>query len=143
MAFSQRPHACVRLRPSGTRESNKSSKSLQSLGGRFDPRGGRLRTALTTGWSSHPAGDRRWQLPCSSRPRPRATCIHGHRHYLGHWLRPSTASGLTSVTGHVLPRPQALPRARATSIHGLRPYFVFRWRVGRRHTVYIYCSIAS
>ena len=47
--------------------------------------------------SSHPAGDRRWQLPCSSRPRPRATCIHGHRHYLGHWLRPSTAGCVLEV----------------------------------------------
>ena len=73
-----------------------------------------------------------------SRPRPRATCIHGHKHYLGHWLRPSTASVLTSVTGHVLQLPQALPRSRATSIHGLGPYFVFGWRAGRHHSIVQY-----
>ena len=45
---------------------------------------------------------------------------------LGHGPRAFTATGLTSVTGHDLPRPQALPRSRATSIHGLTPCFVFR-----------------
>ena len=41
---------------------------------------------------------------------------------LGHGPRAFTATGITSVTGYVLPRPQALPRSRATSFHGLRPY---------------------
>ena len=71
-------------------------------------------------------------------PRSLVTSFHGISPYLGHGLRPSTASALTSVTGRVLQLPQALPRSRATSIHGLGPYFVFGWRAGRHHSIVQY-----